>query len=79
MSLRLTASRCRVIHSQTRGKGYRGEEEGIEPIYQLEVGSSVANWVTRPHNYARMQVFLLMWRLPSLAHLLNLVLHALAV
>ncbi len=59
----LTGSHYRVSRSQARGKGYRGDEEGIEPIYQLEAGSSVASWVTQPHNYARMQVIILMRRL----------------
>ena len=52
-------------HQQARGKGYRGDEEGIEPMFQLEAGSSVASWVARPHNYARMQVLLMMQNLSS--------------
>ena len=54
---------------QARGKGYRGDEEGIEPIYQLEAGGSVASWVARPHNYARLQVLLVL-RKTQWAHLL---------
>ena len=40
---------------QARGKGYRGDSEGVESIFGLEAGGDAATWANRPHNYARMQ------------------------
>ena len=51
-----TLDRCPVAAVQAHGKGYRGDWEGIEPVYGLEPDSDLPAWVGRPHNYARLQV-----------------------
>ncbi len=48
---------------QVRGKGYRGDSEGVESVFGLEAGSDTAAWANRPHNYARMQARLPAFRL----------------
>ena len=51
-----TFSMCDPRHlPQARGKGYRGDTEGVEPVFGLEAGSDTAAWANRPQNYARMQ------------------------